>query len=231
MNEGERSREAKGGGVHANRMVLLEALLAVSRGMQRMRSSAQFRSREQTTSGLDNSAAPDTTMRVAVRPHNDVKKLFITFAITFLAMHQIIQNFFITPPSKKKDASKTCVETKENNFFCTDDPMEARKRARKTTQYYLQNFGIPQIIEGSGEENIRMKGVAKSMENYLKKWISAYEHVEILKERCINKHDKCIFWASIGECMKNPGYMDGDCMLACQVCEKLIDSPESRTEL
>mmetsp|Transcript_22120 Transcript_22120/g.48103 ORF Transcript_22120/g.48103 Transcript_22120/m.48103 type:complete len:212 (-) Transcript_22120:345-980(-) len=205
-------------------MVLVEALIALIRGVQ-----SRSREQKQTASGF-NSSAPDTTMRVAVRPHNDVKKLFITFAISFLAIHQLIHSF-ITPSSKMGADAKTCVETKENNFLCTNDPKEARKKARKTTQYYLQNFGIPQTIEGSGDENKRMKGVANSMENYLKHWIMAYEHVESLKERCTNKHDKCVFWASIGECMKNPGYMESDCILACQVCSKLLETPESKTEL
>lgn len=165
-----------------------------------------------------------------MRPHNDVKKLFIAFAISFLAIHQLIDTI-INPSSKVVVDAKTCVETEENNFFCTDDPKEARKRARKTVQYYLQNFGVVQTIEGSGEENKRMKKVASDMENYMKGWIVLYDHIESLKEKCINKHDKCVFWASIGECKKNPGFMETDCMLACQVCEKLLATPQSKSEL
>lgn len=72
----------------------------------------------------------------------------------------------------------------------------------------------------------------------------------------INTQDKCVFWASIGECEKNPvrnilcllcihlmsnlntnptlyiytilkqGFMHTDCMLACQKCDKLLRAPE-----
>jgi len=190
--------------------------------------SDQTRRREQpaATGFNNNSSAADTNtnMKVAVRPHNDTTKLFISFGISFTIIHQLV--ITVISPATTSVRAKTCVETGENNFFCTDDPKEARKRERKSSKYYLQNFGVAQTIEGSGEENIRMKVLADDMEKYFKKWIVTYDHVESLKEKCMNQHDKCVFWASIGECTKNPGYMQTDCMLACQICEKLLGTPD-----
>ena len=68
----------------------------------------------------------------------------------------------------------------------------------------MNHFGVAQTIEGNGEENRRMREVNDEMEGYFRKWIVDYDHVESLKEQCVNKHDKCVFWASIGECTKNP---------------------------
>ena len=121
-------------------------------------------------------------MRVAVRPHNDIRKLFIAFAISFLAMHQLVITF-LAPSSKITTDAKTCVETDTNQFYCSDDPKEARKRARKTTNYYLTNFGVRQTIEGSGEEQKKMIAVSAQMEQYLKTWITRYHHIESLKEK------------------------------------------------
>jgi len=75
-----------------------------------------------------------------------------------------------------------------------------------------------------------MREVADGMIEYFKKWIETYDRVESLKEKCVNKHDKCVFWASIGECTKNPGYMENDCMLACQNCGKLLQTPDNENE-
>jgi len=213
---------------------------------QPMRSSAgDGQSREPAgvlPPGLNTTSVPNTTMRVDVRPHNDVKKLFITFAITFLAVHRIIDTIMTPPPKKTATADakpkpKQCaVEPEKEPLFCpaADDTKTVEKnnvrvtlemnnvREQKTVQYYMQNFGVVQTIEGNGEENIRMKHAAASMEDYMRRWITLHETNEILKEDCINRHDKCVFWASIGECRKNPGYMEFECMLACQVCAKIL---------
>lgn len=238
----------------------------------------------------------EASMKVAVRQQrSDVKKLFITFAITFTVVHQAVIAFVAPPapppppppppltikPANNKVTTTTkkvkhrgtgvtetittttttikkslvdgttfeaadgntyinvpfelrrdlnvpaelknpkCVKTSGNDFFCSDDPAELKLRA--DVQYYLQNYGAVQTIEGNGEENIKMRVVASDMENYMKEWIRYYEDVPSLKEKCMNRHDKCVFWASIQECKKNPGYMENDCMLACQKCEKLLE--------
>ena len=42
-----------------------------------------------------------------------------------------------------------------------------------------------------------------------------------VKTECRNKHELCNFWASIGECDKNPGYMKTNCAPSCKSCEQL----------
>ena len=111
------------------------------------------------------------------RQRADVNKLFITFAISFLIIHQLIL-VIMSPPSKTSADAKTCVETEKDNFFCTDDAQEARKRAHKSWEYYLQSFGVAQTIEGSGEENMKMRVVDADMIRYFKRWILKYDHVE-----------------------------------------------------
>ena len=42
---------------------------------------------------------------------------------------------------------------------------------------------------------------------------------------CVDGNDTCEHWASLGECKKNPAYMESACRLSCGVCKK------DRTEL
>lgn len=42
---------------------------------------------------------------------------------------------------------------------------------------------------------------------------------------CLDGNDACEHWASLGECKKNPAYMESTCRLSCGVCKK------DRTEL
>ena len=39
-----------------------------------------------------------------------------------------------------------------------------------------------------------------------------------------NHNDRCVFWASSGECVQNKGWMEENCALACQRCDRLIIS-------
>ena len=102
-------------------------------------------------------------MEVAVRPHNDVKKLFITFSITFLAVHQVISSKMTTSNKEVLSTTRTssssstvankiadisCVESYVNNFYCPNNAQgkekqqEEEKSARRKVPYYLQNFGV-----------------------------------------------------------------------------------------
>eukprot|EP01082_Thalassiosira_pseudonana_P006518 g6003.t1 g6003 contig20:599873-600655(-) len=118
-------------------------------------------------------------------------------------------------------SAKTCVETEDNVFFCTDDSKKAKEKARKTWQHYIQYHSVPQTIEGSDEERKKSSDLITRMEKYLKVWVMDADREEDVKERCANKNHMCVFWASIGECVSNPGFMETDCALACQSCDKL----------
>ena len=42
-----------------------------------------------------------------------------------------------------------------------------------------------------------------------------------LRLHCLNTHERCAFWASVGECEDNPGFMQVECAPACRCCELL----------
>jgi hypothetical protein len=50
---------------------------------------------------------------------------------------------------------------------------------------------------------------------------NAKRNVNSLKH-CINKHELCTHWWSIGECETNPGFMSQECSPVCQTCESIV---------
>lgn len=41
-----------------------------------------------------------------------------------------------------------------------------------------------------------------------------------VEDNCVDENENCGFWASIGECEKNPAYMLSQCALSCRSCVK-----------
>jgi len=112
-------------------------------------------------------SSESTITKIAVEQAH-VKKLFIIFAISFIAVHQVIISI-IDPGS---------IILVDN----IDDTKETRKQ-QKTVQYYLDNFGVKQVQEGNEEENEKMRVVISSMEDYMQNWIDKYDHLEKLKQK------------------------------------------------
>jgi len=89
--------------------------------------------------------------------------------------------------------------------------------------------------------NVRYRNIAESVEQELPENTEQMEAVQLvidrmyeylnhdmflsnmtrLRDLCVNKDSQCAFWASVGECDVNPGYMKVECALACQSCDKL----------
>mmetsp|Transcript_27434 Transcript_27434/g.39285 ORF Transcript_27434/g.39285 Transcript_27434/m.39285 type:complete len:175 (+) Transcript_27434:198-722(+) len=150
--------------------------------------------------------------------HAEIKKRLMVFALSLIIIHRII----LLAAKGTALTSRTCVETDDNVYFCTDDLEEARQKAKKTHRYYLNNYGVKQTIMGNTQDVATMRRLESEMGPYLKKIIE--EHgggEEWLKEQCTNQHKNCIFWAMKGECTSNPKYMEEHCALACKSCHKL----------
>lgn len=86
-------------------------------------------------------------------------------------------------------------------------------------------------VHDSGED----LGVAQSTDIYrandiLQVLASGREYMHQIREdpqyakvvgMCRNQHTSCAFWASLGECDSNPGYMRTNCAPVCQTCDLL----------
>ncbi|GAX16815.1 prolyl 4-hydroxylase [Fistulifera solaris] len=81
------------------------------------------------------------------------------------------------------------------------------------------DMGEPQVIDGDRTEEI-LKHIADTRV-YLKEKVMVEPQYEKVRDICMNKHTSCTFWAVIGECDKNPAYMELQCAPACRTCEQL----------
>ena len=162
-------------------------------------------------------------------PQTDIRRLFSAFGITFLVVHRVLSTFFI--PSSSSSSSSSSSIHRRLALFNNDpsspssDGRQQKKRRtprRRALKYYLTHFGVSQLYQGSDEERAAMDDVTTRMERYMQRWITKFDHDESMKVRCINTHDKCVFWASADECTMNPEFMDAECALACNTCYKLL---------
>lgn len=136
-----------------------------------------------------------TTMKI---DYGEIKKHISLFTLSLIIVHRVILLVGKGTPI----ASKTCVETEDNTFFCTDNPQEARQKAKKT---HSNNFGVRQTIAGNAEDMENMRIMEMDMIAYLQKFIEKRgDGEEWMMEQCTNRDANCLFWASVGECKSNP---------------------------
>ena len=67
-------------------------------------------------------------------------------------------------------------------------------------------YGMKQSESGP-EYADQVKQVEEEMINYMERVINNDEKYKSLKDSCRNRDRSCFYWASIGECEKNPEYM------------------------
>jgi len=121
--------------------------------------------------------------------------------------------------------SKICVETDENAFLCTDDAAKARSAAIKggNDDYFnhVVDYGVTQKTDGTNDEQRAMREVIHKMKIYFRDDVFAKSSFDDVREHCKNKHELCAFWASMGECERNPSYMQESCPAVCRSCHLL----------
>ncbi|KAL7520117.1 hypothetical protein ACHAWX_004862 [Stephanocyclus meneghinianus] len=87
----------------------------------------------------------------------------------------------------------------------------------------VQQYGEPQRVEGNEYANT-FQVIRKTIE-YMQNVVFAEDSTinlspEIIGE-CVNRESLCAFWAAIGECQANPGYMKLKCAPSCQTCDMI----------
>jgi prolyl 4-hydroxylase len=86
-------------------------------------------------------------------------------------------------------------------------------------QRQTEALGVIQSIEGEQREEVATR-VQESLA-YMQS-DTVLELDEAVRSKCQNRHELCAFWAVIGECEKNAGYMKTNCAPSCMTCH-LID--------
>jgi prolyl 4-hydroxylase len=81
------------------------------------------------------------------------------------------------------------------------------------------DMGAEQIIDSKRAEEVKER--LHAAQDYLKNVVSPDLKLRPLLEGCKLKHANCAFWATLGECENNPGYMTLNCAPVCQSCDQL----------
>ncbi len=133
-------------------------------------------------------------MRADVPPRNKIGRHYVSFGVTFVVLHQIVNTILDHSSATSTTSSghvisnnaRTCVGIDGNGIACGDDPVsrETRRRSsrRRDVTYYLLNFGVRQSLDGNDEERGAIREVALRMEDYMRRWIVKYDHDEASKE-------------------------------------------------
>lgn len=114
----------------------------------------------------------------------------------------------------------------ENSYTCTSmskasmDTYYEQLTDEEWIQKSVDVAGTPQRIDGSEKEKEAARGVLKRMDVYFREEVNAkMEYVEANSmATCQNHNELCAFWASVGECESNRGFMVQKCTAACRLC-------------
>ena len=89
---------------------------------------------------------------------------------------------------------------------------------------------IVEVFPCQNELIHRCNGTSVSDDTYIP-MNCPYTTVEpTIPPNCENNHASCNYWASIGECDVNPGYMLNNCKKGCQVCNQPSTTVTTTTE-
>jgi prolyl 4-hydroxylase len=84
---------------------------------------------------------------------------------------------------------------------------------------YGAEFGEIQVMDQATSDAVMVK--LESMRKYMTETVRVDKKYKHVKNICRNQHESCTFWATLGECDKNPAYMSINCAPVCQTCELL----------
>jgi len=108
---------------------------------------------------------------------------------------------------KKPEEEKKIDATK---FFKEDEDIDWITEAIK--------FGEKQRVNGKKKETLE---VLKNSVLYMNDKKTIREIPKKILDSCLNRHELCAFWVSLGECENNPAYMVTNCAPSCLSCDKI----------
>jgi len=84
------------------------------------------------------------------------------------------------------------------------------------------SFGVEQSVSDDHNDEVTRQVIAASVD-YMKNVVLANpdKYNKVIVKACRNEDALCAFWAGIGECDKNPGYMKINCAPVCQSCDHI----------
>jgi len=120
--------------------------------------------------------------------------------------------------TKVMDDPEGCDEDDDELFKCCKASCSICKETELVQT--RGNIGIIQRNDGTASERQGVDDVITEMTRYLSDEVLVEDSYRLMYQECTNKNELCAFWASVGECQANKGYMTGNCMLACKLCNE-----------
>ena len=110
----------------------------------------------------------------------------------------------------------TDIDDKEAHVADAEEEEEEEALAVKSECY-----GTKQYITQDNRKAEQLE-LMKQVDTYMHETVFKEHRFVPIKDACINQHELCSFWATIGECQANAAYMLTSCAPACQGCNFLI---------
>jgi prolyl 4-hydroxylase len=133
------------------------------------------------------------------------------------------------------DVNVTTEDAQEKEMTCNDNQQHGQDEIVSEASYtgltspgvmvaapqedYGAEFGEIQVMDQATADAVMVK--LESMRQYMMEKVRVEEKYKLVKDICRNQHESCTFWATLGECEKNPAYMSINCAPVCQTCELL----------
>ena len=117
------------------------------------------------------------------------------------------------------DGERSCAQD-DQEYYASESSYEVEAPASLTRDEQIgADIGKPQLVDMQYSEAILHR--IKSAREYIDEVVNVEDKYKPVRDLCANKHESCAFWAILGECEKNPGYMQVNCAPVCNSCEQL----------
>jgi len=121
-----------------------------------------------------------------------------------------------SPIEETKDG--TCEVNADGSSTCANNELPDLPPQQESGHYDI-GYGTAQLVEADRADDTR--ATLREMMGYMQNTVMKDPQYKDVRSSCRNEHELCAFWAMLGECEKNPSYMDTSCAPVCQTCEKL----------
>jgi len=113
-------------------------------------------------------------------------------------------------------------DSNSDDYVISEASYEAESPAPLEGDNLGSDMGEPQVIETQNQEDI-VKIIFQARE-YMQEVVMKDPKYEKVRTICTNDNAQCAFWASVGECEKNPAYMKGKRINSFFQCSVSFDS-------
>uniref|UniRef100_A0A6U3TZM8 ShKT domain-containing protein n=1 Tax=Ditylum brightwellii TaxID=49249 RepID=A0A6U3TZM8_9STRA len=146
---------------------------------------------------------------------------------TILTFLILLFNILLSPVE-----SRMCVAVEDDQYLCTDDVIGTLEASRNnggggagtagdsssSENSVYNDRGVTQRVDGNEVEREAVRHILRQMENYFQNEVLSKPQYESVRGRCKNMNELCAFWASVGECESNRGFMLTNCAASCRLC-------------